>query len=166
MISLSTSPASHFVPLQVSPAGLLGRFAPSALRALRSHSRSLCSLGLHILRSRKFPKKESVSQSTQNGLKRVKMQKKTFTPLTRFARSAASAASGEAQPLPLRSLRSLGLRASRSHSQSIGLRASHSRLSVASLPRASRSLPTPCHSQGPKECPCQVSCRSDQNCGR
>ena len=37
------------------------------------------------------------------------MQKKKITPLTRFARSAAS---GEAQPyLPLRSLRSLGLRA-------------------------------------------------------
>ena len=36
----------------------------------------------------------------------------------------------------------------------------------ASLPRALRSLPTLCHSQGPKECPCQVSCQSVQNCGR
>ena len=32
--------------------------------------------------------------------------------------------------------------------------------------RRSATLPTPCHSQGPKECPCQVSCRLDQNCGR
>ena len=99
-------------------ARIFGRFAPS-----------------------KFSKNKSVSQSTQNGLKRVKMQKKNFTPLTRFVRSAASAASGEAQPLPLRSLRSLGLRASRSYSQllrSIGLRASRSRFSVASLSWALR----------------------------
>ena len=46
-----------------------------------------------------------MSQSTQNGLKRIKMQKMFFTPFMRFARSAA-------QPyLPLRSLHSLGLRA-------------------------------------------------------
>ena len=64
-----------------------------------------------------------MSQSTQNGLKRKKMQKKNITPLTRFARSAAS---GEAQPLPLRSLRSLGLRArilSRFAPSGFGLRA-------------------------------------------
>ena len=138
---MNTSLASHFVPLQASPAGLLGRFAPSGF--------ALSARILGRFAPSKFSKKKIVSQLTQNGLKRVKMQKKIFTPLTRFARSAASAASGEAQPLPLRSLRSLGLRASRS------------RFLVAS-----RSLPTPCHSQGPKECPCQVSCRSDQNCGR
>ena len=91
---------------------------------------------------------------------------KNFTALTRFARSAAS---GEARPLALWSLRSLGLCALRLHSQSlrsIGLRARASR-SLRSLGLcASRSLPTLCHSQGPKECPCQVSCRLDQNCGR
>ena len=131
-----TSLASHFEPLQASPAGLLSHFAPS-----------------------KFSKIKSVSQSTPNGLRRIKIQKKFFTPLTRFA-----------QPyLPLRSLRSLGLCASRSHSQSlrsIRLWPSRSRFLVASFPRASRSLPTPCHSQGPKECPCQVSYQLDQNCGR
>ena len=58
---------SHHVPdyiftcVQSSPAGLLGRFAPSGFaltfsvtllpRALRSHSWSLCSLGLRSLRS-------------------------------------------------------------------------------------------------------------------
>ena len=61
--------------------------------------------------------------------------------MTSFAHSAASAASGEAQPyLPLRSLRSLGLRALCSHSQSlrsIGLCASRSRFSVALLPQPS-----------------------------
>ena len=170
------------MPLQASPAGLLGRFAPSELRAPRSHFRSLRSL--------KIFKKKSVSQSTPNGLKRIKMQKTFFTPLTRFARSAASAT----LPTPAVASRP---RASRSHSQSlrsIKLRASRSHFSVASLPRASRShsqslrsielrarvsrslcslelrasrsLPTPCHSQGPKECPCQGSCRLVQNCGR
>ena len=31
--------------------------------------------------------------------------------------------------------------------------------------RQSAILPTPCHSQVPKDCPCQVSCRLDHNCG-
>ena len=31
--------------------------------------------------------------------------------------------------------------------------------------RRRETLPTPCHPQGPKECPCPVSCRLDQNCG-
>ena len=35
-----------------------------------------------------------MSQSTQNALKRIEMQKKIFTPLTDYAQSA----SGEAQP--------------------------------------------------------------------
>ena len=56
---INTSPASHFVPLQASPAGLLGRFASSHL-ALRAHEN--------------FQK--SVSKSIQNGLKRIEMQKK------------------------------------------------------------------------------------------
>ena len=146
--SIITRLASHFVPLQASPAGLLGRFAPSALCASRSHSLSLRSLKI-------FKKKCVLINSKWHGLKRIKIQ--NFTPMTRFARSAASAASSEVQPyLPLWSLRSLGLRASRSYSQSLrslGL-------------RASRSLPTPWHSKGPKECPCQVSWRSDQNYGR
>ena len=30
----------------------------------------------------------------------------------------------------------------------------------------SPTLPTPSHSQGPKECPCQISCGLDQNCGQ
>ena len=66
------------MPLRASPAGLLGRFAPSGFAS------SVASL------HRNFRKK-SVSQSTPNGLKRIKMQKKNFTPLTRFARSVASA---------------------------------------------------------------------------
>ena len=122
---------STFVPLQASHEGLIGRFAPSALHALCSHSWSLCSLRPRVLRShswslrslglctlcshsrslcslafcasrsRKF-KKKIVSQSTQNGLKRIEMQKKFFYPFDslRFARSAAS---DGAQPyLPLR----------------------------------------------------------------
>ena len=68
-------------------ARILGRFAPS-----------------------KFSKKKSVSQSTQNGLKRIKMQKKFFTPLTRFARSERSERRSATLPTP----------------------------AVASLPRASR----------------------------
>ena len=96
----------------------------------------------------------NICQAVQHFICQIK---KNFTPLTRFARSAAS---GEAQPyLPLRSLRSLRICASRS------------RFSVTSLPWASRfalatypmSLPG---SQAAKECPCQVSCQLDQNCGR
>ena len=73
---------------------------------------------LRASRSRKFSKKKSVSQSTQNDLKRIEMQKNVFTPLTRCAKPEW---------------------------QSI-------------------TLPTPCLSQGSKECPCQASCRLDQNC--
>ena len=37
-VSYYTSPASHFVPLQAIPAGLLGRFAASALRIIYFHN--------------------------------------------------------------------------------------------------------------------------------
>ena len=77
--SYNTSPASHFVPLQASPVGLLSRFAHLTLRVLRSYSRSLRSLRLCSSRSHfqslrslafrafaimKIFKKRSVSQST------------------------------------------------------------------------------------------------------
>ena len=58
-------------------ARILGRFAPS-----------------------KFSKKENVSQSNQNGLKRIKMQKKIFTLLTRFARSERSERQSATLPTP------------------------------------------------------------------
>ena len=107
LIFIKTSPASHFVPLQASPAGLLGRFAHSHF-ALRAHEN--------------FQKKKCVSIDTK---------KIFFTSLTFYALRAAS---GEPQfYLPLRSLRSLGFCASRTHSQllrSLGL-------------CASRSFPTP-----------------------
>ena len=38
------------------------------------------------------------------------------------------------------------------------------RFALRYFERHSATLPTPCHSQGPKECPCQVSCRLVQNC--
>ena len=69
-VYIYTSLASHFVPLQASPAGLLGRFTPSGF-ALRARI-------LGRFAPSKFSKKKSVSQSTQNGLKRVKMQKKIY----------------------------------------------------------------------------------------
>ena len=79
------------MPLQASPralrARILGRFAPSKL------------------------KKKGVSIDSKWS-KTHKDEKKIFTSLMRFARSAASTASGEAQPyLPVRLLRSLGLNA-------------------------------------------------------
>ena len=84
-------------------------FAPSHF-ALRAHEN--------------FQKKKCVSIDSKWSKTHKNAKKQNFTPLTRFARSAAS---GEAQPdLPLRSLRSLGFRTSRSHSpslRSIGLRA-------------------------------------------
>ena len=91
---------SRFAPLGfVLRTCILGRFAPSGFCASHSHSQSLCSLGLRALHSHPqslcsleiFKKKKSVSQSTQNALKRVKMQKiffYSFWPITRFARSA------------------------------------------------------------------------------
>ena len=125
-----TSLTSHFVPLRLalrgySVASLPRRFAPSALRASRSHSRSLRALrsNSRSLRSLEIFKKKSVSQSTQNGLKRIKMQKNFFTLLTRFARSERSERRSATLPTP--AVASLP-------------RASRSRFSVASLPRASR----------------------------
>ena len=42
----------------------------------------------------------------------------------------------------------------------------HSFVHSAKREQQSAILSTPCHYQGPKECPCQVSCRLVQNCGR
>ena len=90
------------MPLQASPAGLLGRFAPSSFALpfsaalLPQASCFALALSVPLLlrasRSRKFSKKISVSQSSRNVLKRIEMKKK-FTPLTRNALRA----SGEAQ---------------------------------------------------------------------
>ena len=80
--------------------GLAYRPAPRTFQlALRGYSvaslprasRSLRSCAFCTSRSRIFSKKKSVSQSTQNALKRLKLQKKIFYPfwpITRFARSA------------------------------------------------------------------------------
>ena len=92
-LCFTTSLQARSADLPASPAGLLGRFAPSgfALRArIALASRSLRSRAFRASRSRKFSKK-SVSQSTQNALKRVKMQKKlfyAFHPLRAERRSA------------------------------------------------------------------------------
>ena len=63
------------MPLQASPAGLLNRFATSALRILGRFIPSHFALRAH----KNFQPKK-VSQSTQNGLKRIEMQK-NFLPL-------------------------------------------------------------------------------------
>ena len=112
-----TSLARHFVPLQASPVGLLGRFAPSGLAFCA------CILLASLVRVLRFALtkvlKKGVSQSTQDALKRIVMQKKNypFDP---------QSVSGQAQPY----------------------------------------LPHVTTMQGPKEIPCQVSCRLVQNCGR
>ena len=77
------------------------------------------------------------------------------------------------------SLRSLELRAHKNFQKKISLsqstRKALKRIEIqknffypfdSKRERRSATLPTPCHSQGPKECPCQVSCRLVQNCGR
>ena len=113
---MSTSPASHFLPLQASPVGLLGRFAPSVLCA--------CILGRfapsHFVLHTHENLKKSVSQSYQNGLKRIEKKKKCYHfDSLRASRVAHRAAKRNLTLyLPLRSLRSVGLHALRSHSQS------------------------------------------------
>ena len=81
------------MPLQASPAGLLGRFAPSTLHArilgrfapsgfaLRARNLGRFTPLHFALRAHKnFQKKKSLSQSTQNGLQRIEMQKKIVLP--------------------------------------------------------------------------------------
>ena len=80
---MNTSLQARSADLPASPAGLLGRFAPSGFVLA---SRSLRSRAFRASRSQKFSKK-SVSQSTQNALKRVKMQTKNFTPFDRLRAS-------------------------------------------------------------------------------
>ena len=85
-----TSLQARDADLPASPAGLLGRFAPSDFALA---SRSLRSQRFALRAHKNFRKKKSVSQSTQNALKRVKMQKKFFTPFdsiraSRVARSS------------------------------------------------------------------------------
>ena len=76
----STSLQACSADLPASLAGLLGRFAPSgfALRA-RIKLASLARVSRFALT--KIFEKKSVSQSTQNALKHVKMQKKIFYPI-------------------------------------------------------------------------------------
>ena len=73
---IGTSLQARSADLPASPAGLLGRFAPSgfALASRSLRSRAFCAALTKIF------EKKSVSQSTQNALKRVKMQKKFFYP--------------------------------------------------------------------------------------
>ena len=84
LLFLYTSLQARDADFPASPAGLLGRFAPSGL-ALRARI-SLASL-VRVLRFTltKIFEKKSVSQSTQNALKRVKMQKKNLPLLTHYA---------------------------------------------------------------------------------
>ena len=128
--------------LHANPAGLLGRFPlsgfmlalfvaslPCTLCMLRTRILdrfALLCFGLCIL-SCFGPSSfalRSVSQLTQNALKRIEMQK-YFTSLTHYALCA----SGKAR-------------------------------------EAKRNLIYPMSRQGPKEYPCQFSCRFDQNCER
>ena len=109
----------------------------------------------------KIFEKKSVSQSTQNALKRVKMQKKNypFWPITRFARSAK--------------FRKIFEKKSVSQSTRNALKRIEMQKKILHLWPITRfactakrewrgaTLPTQCHPQGPKECPCQVSCRLD-----
>ena len=78
---ICTNLQARSADLPARPAGLLGRFAPSGF--------TLCArTRFRTSRSRKFSKKISVSQSTQNALKRIEMQKKFFTPFTEKAQVA------------------------------------------------------------------------------
>ena len=70
---MNTSLQARYADLPASPAGLLGRFAPSGFALTKIFG------------------KKSVSQSTRNALKRVKMQKQlfyAFHPLRAERRSA------------------------------------------------------------------------------
>ena len=74
----------------------VGFFNETLIQSIRP-TRSLRLRTFCALRSRKFLKKKSVSQWTQNALKRIKMQK-NFTPLTDYARKrVAQSPSGVAQ---------------------------------------------------------------------
>ena len=111
---MNTSLVSHFVPLQASPAGLLGRFAPSG-----------------------FSKKKWVSIDSK--WSKTHKNAKKFLPLCRALRSLRYARSAT---LPTPAVASLP-RASRSHSQalrSIGLCACAS-WSLRSLGLRARYLP-------------------------
>ena len=101
------------MPLQASPAGLLGRFAPSGFvfcTRILSHFGLASSDALlprasssHGLRAHEnFRKKICVSQLTRIALKRVEMQKK-ITPLTQNASSKAQPYLPHVTPRVLRS---------------------------------------------------------------
>ena len=80
-----TSLQARDADLPASPAGLLGRFAPSGFAlASRSHLARF-ALARFALRAHENFRKKSVSQSTQNALKLVKMQKKFLPLLTHYA---------------------------------------------------------------------------------
>ena len=111
------------MPLQASPARLSGRFpsvgfalafsvallprascfalAFSMLRFLGLHALHSCSRSLQSLElfsSQKFSKKQC-SQSTRNALKRIVVQRTSFTPLNRYS-GVAQGANGDTQAYP------------------------------------------------------------------
>ena len=104
----------------------------------------------------KIFEKKSVSQPTQNVLKRVKMQKKKLPLLTQrevhenFRKKSVSQSTRNA-------LKRIEMQKKKFYPYD-RLRAKQR---SAKPERRSATLPTPCHPQGPKECPYQVSCRLD-----
>ena len=113
------------------------------------------------LRAHENFQKKSMSQSTQNSLKYVKMQKKKFYPfwpITRYARSAKFTKIFEKNKCV--SIDSKYSETHRNAKKKFFLPLWHIARS-AKREWQSATLPTPCHPQGPKECPCQVSCWLD-----
>ena len=74
-LSCITSLQARSIDLPASPAGLLGRFAPSGFALRARISLTLLARVSRFALTKIFEKK-SVSQSTRNALKRIEMQKK------------------------------------------------------------------------------------------
>ena len=93
-----TSLQARSADLPSSPAGLHCRFATSGFAlCARISFASLARVSCFAL-TKIFEKKRTVSQSTQNSLKRIEIQKK-FTSMTDYAPSGVvQNPSGEAQP--------------------------------------------------------------------
>ena len=157
---IHTSLQARSADLPASPAGLLGRFAPSgfALRAPIPLARIL-----RFALTKIFEKKRSVSINSKCSETRKNAKKKNFYPfwpITRFAHSAKFKKIFEKNKCV-----SIDSKCSETHRNAIKNFLPlwpNTRFARSAKPeRRSATLPTPCHPQGPKECPCQVSCRLD-----
>ena len=129
------------------------------------HARIWLASLARVSRSQKFFEKKkcvSIDSKCSETRKNAKKKKKKFTPLTHYALHAKRKVH---ENFRKKKYVSIDSKCSETHRNAKKKFYPYDQFRAerrsAKPERRSATLPTPCHPQGPKECPCQVSCRLD-----